>query len=317
MRVGRSDHNLRSPVDHAEPDLSELVHHLEDLGVRLEGAIARLEGLVPEVLARNGPELPADIEARRAALRPPVVRLLFVTEPIFPDDPTNFYLANSHLYRSVRGAYVRALGPEIPVGEEFLRFFRGTGAWLVHMPPEARRGRGRPSKATTRKRVSYLTEILRAANPERVIGVKARLSATICAAAQQAGLATDRIEVFPTPRALWTPRFVADLRTALGYSTPDAQDSRVAGSLSLVGAIERSIRDQQNKRRRAREIADDINERGLLRGQIGFVAKAAVSKEIRRHPKRFDVNSAGVRLRALDAFPAGHPAQVLGATTTE
>jgi len=298
---------LQSLVEEVIRQQSALLRRLEGLETRLDTAIGRLERVAPGATVQSASVLPADIEGRRDALRPAVLRLLFVTAPIFPEDTTNFYLANSHLFRCIRGAFVRAVGPDVPTGDDFLRFFRGTGSWLVHLPAEPKRGRGRPNKSVMRSRAAFLTEVLRSANPERVIGVKARLAPLLASSVHEAGLSQDRVEVFPTPRALWSPRFVRELRQALGYGNTSAGEPGLAATDSLLEAVQRSIAAQGNKRRRARDIADDVNDRGRYRTDMGYVSKAAVSAEIRRHPDVFDVNSAGVRLRSLAAFPAGHP----------
>jgi len=282
-----------------EPELSQLGSVVE----RLEAVAVRLERLLSDSgrlndLANISTELPADVEARRRALRPAHVRVLFVTTPIFPDDATNFYLADSHLYRCIRGAFIRALGPNVPQGEDFLWFFRDHGCWLYHAVPEPARGPGRPRSEWVRGAVLALAEVLDSSNPDYVVGLKARLRPRIVEAAERVRH-QNQVIMLATPRALWDPQFIVSFQQMLGVVV-DAVDEATGDhdmSLDLVEAVQRALLDRSNRRQRARDLVQFIEAGNYYRTGVSPLKKAQISIMIRSRRDIFDVNSAGVRVR--------------------
>ncbi len=276
--------------------LSSAVERLEAVADRLEHLLAgqgRIDNREP-----LSAELPADVEARRQALRPAHVRILFITTAIFPDDTTNFYLADSHLYRCIRGAFIRALGPSVPQGEDFLRFFAEQGCWLYHVVPEPTRRPGRPRNEWVRGAVLALAEVLNVSSADSIVGLKARLRPRIVEAAERVRQ-QDRVSMVATPRSLWEPHFVAKLRRMLGVEVdPSGERFRDrGGEFDLVEAIQRALLERSNRRQRARDLVHFIEADNDYRpGSIGL-KKAQISVTIRSRHDLFDVNSAGVRVR--------------------
>jgi hypothetical protein len=289
-RSGRPD--LRSTDDRGDAAMTT------DEARRSEHAAGIVEhhGVPEPVMSR--PMLPTDIEARRRVLQPSDVRVLFVTAPIFPLDTTNFYAANSHLYRCVRGAFVRMLGPDIPQGEDFLWFFRDQGCWLYHVAPEPTRGPGRPRAESVRPTVLALANFITEARPDNIVGVKAKLRPRIREAARRAEM-EDRVFVVATPRLLWEPQFSMRFRKMLGvpitFLEASAEDE--LRDPKFVHSIVNVLLDRSNKRQRARELVRLLEAKSNRRPGDPPLRKAQVSTIIRGRPDIFDVNSAGVRLR--------------------
>lgn len=292
--VGLVDEGAGSRLD--LPDLMAVANRLEAVADRLERLLPNYDVLDERRFVSR--TLPRDIEARREALRPPHVRVLFITTAIFPDDATNFYDANSHLFRCIRGAFVRALGPAVPPGEAFLPFFMERGCWLYHVAPQPTRGPGRPRTAWVRQTISSLTSLLAEINPDHIVAVKAKLKPRIIEAAQTAGM-LDRVTVVSTPRMLWERKFFERLVQILDLPLPTSNDGSREGfeSLDIVDAILQALLDHSNKRQRARELSDFIE--GGLNESPGAspLRKTQISAIIRSRPDIFDVNSAGVRVR--------------------
>lgn len=285
------DEHMRS--ERAASRLQSTVDRLDDIASRLE---AMLGGLEQGDQRRASPHvLPDSIEGRRMALKPPHVRMLFVTAPIFPGDSTNFYLANSHLFRCVRGAFVRALGSNVPQGEEFLWFFRDQGCWLLHAAPEPTRGPGRPRTEWVRTVVRSLVEAFHTTDPDRIVSVKLRLRPRVEDAARMVGLER-RVVALPTPRALWDAEFIDLLRSDLGLPHANARLDSGDPMLNLLEAVRSVLVEHLNKRQRARDLAQLVDTAGRFSGS-GPLRKAQVSAVVRAHPDLFDVNSAGIRLR--------------------
>lgn len=270
---------------------------------RLEAVASRIERLLETPGSALGlppvrMQLPADIEARREALRPSRVRVLFVTVAVFPEDTTNFYLANSHLYRCIRGAFVRALGYTVPQDEDFLSFFRDQGCWLYHVAPEEPRGPGRPRADTVRPTVMALARMLQETDADHIVGVKARLKPRILEAARRARM-NDRITVVATPRMLWGAEFYAQFRQMLpaDLARADSVSQNGADGRDLVDAILQALLDRSNKRQRARELVGLIEAHPDRPPGLPPLRKTQISAIIRSRRDLFDVNSAGVRLR--------------------
>ena len=297
---GSSRAQLMAPVDEAMESeraashLQSTVDRLDDIANRLEAMLGGLEWR--DQLRASPRVLPDSIDGRRRALKPPRVRMLFVTAPVFPGDTTNFYLANSHLFRCVRGAFVRALGSSVPQGEEFLWFFRDQGCWMLHAVPEPSRGPGRPRRVWVRTVVRSLVEAFHETDPDRIVSVKLRLRPRVEDAARMVGLER-RVVALPTPRALWDAEFIDLLRGDLGLTQADtAREEAGDPVLSLLAAVRSTLLDHSNKRQRARDLAQLVDSAGRFSGPPPL-RKAQVSAVVRAHPDLFDVNSAGIRLR--------------------
>jgi hypothetical protein len=260
--------------------------------------LSRATAVEPSAGEAERESLPADIEARRRVLRPSPVKVLFVTAPVHPGETTNFYAADSHLYRCVRGAFVRILGPDVPQDEAFLRFFRDHGCWLYHVAPEPERGPGRPRSESVRPTILALASVLSETSPEHIVGVKAKLGPRILETARRAGI-RDRVTVVATPRLLWEPQFSLRFREMLGL--PVGRGEAVAEDEGarprLVHSIVQTLLDQSNMRQRARDLVRLLNAGLDHEPGDPTLRKGHVSAVIRAHPDVFDVNSAGVRLR--------------------
>ena len=158
----------------------------------------------------------AEADALQEHYRPDTVRLLFVTcRTSIATPDASFYLANSHLFRCVRAAFVEAFGPTVPNGEAFLEYFRDNHCWLVILPDELRRGRGRPPRRLLPD-TSYLVDIIESTAPEHVVAARRAVARPLVEAVEAAGLAKDRLQVVRTPRELWKPQFVAKLKKLIG-----------------------------------------------------------------------------------------------------
>jgi hypothetical protein len=197
-----------------------LVRAVQELTEQVSSLVSALGGSPPtrDILARStrghGPAN-AEADALQEHYRPDEVRLLFVTSrtPIATPD-ASFYLANSHLFRCVRAAFVEAFGPSVPNGEAFLEYFRDSNCWLVILPDELRRGRGRPPRRLLPD-TSYLVDIIESTSPEHVVAARRAVARPLVEAVEAAGLTKDRLLMVRTPRELWKPQFVAKLKKLL------------------------------------------------------------------------------------------------------
>jgi hypothetical protein len=198
--------------------LSELVARLEPLIERAEVLYADA-GLVRADSWRHS----QDVETRRQALRPARVRVLFVSPPTsYSGDDSNFYLANSHLFRCIRGAFVEVFGTSVPTDREFLTFFRDKGCWLLHLPAEFRRRPGRPPKRTVPPDVGYLVRAIKDANPQYVVGTREPVRRPLSEAVQIVGMPLDSLFVARMPREFWTPAFAERLNAMLSSLSGEA-----------------------------------------------------------------------------------------------
>jgi hypothetical protein len=261
--------------------------------------IARFEELVHRLERATGARLlPDDIESRREALRPANIRILIVTMPLSAEDDTNFFLANSNLFRCVREAFVRAVGPGLPYGDDFLWFLQGLGVWVYHMPIESVSSRGRPSAARTQKTIASLRHVFEETKPEHIVGVKAGIAARLCAAAAQVGMSERTIAV-STPRNLCDAEFVRALSKMIDPlgARPGTSDSVDAFS-SLGTKIHNVLLENSNRRLRIGEIVAALSK-GKAGGKRSEVRSVDVSRAIRDHREHFDTNGRGVRLRDI------------------
>jgi hypothetical protein len=185
------------------------------------------------------------VEERRQRFEPASVRLLFVASPPDPSDRTNFYLANSHLFRSMRGAFAKAFGPDIPRGEGFLGYFRDAGGWIVELPPVLRRRRGRPSSKTRTVETDFAAGVMRRTKARHVVAFRESLGQTVKAAAAHVGIPAENVYVLATPTDVLRESFSAILRAVL-ESNADRPRRRVGSTaarkpftrLSKLGSTE-------------------------------------------------------------------------------
>lgn len=230
------------------------------------------------------------IEERRRHFHPKVVRLLFVASPPDPSDPTSFYLANSHLFRCMRGAFAQAFGPSVPAGEEFLGYFRDSGALIVALPTVLRRGRGRPSGKTRSVETEFVARAMRETRATTVVAFRESLGQTVKTAAQSVGVPLDNVHVLRTPTDVLRDSFATTLRTALTASG-DGEDRE---SLGLLRAVTDLLRSRANRPLRMNEIAAEV---GAFTNSGTAPNTRLISALVRRHPEMFErTPSSGVRL---------------------
>jgi hypothetical protein len=254
-----------------------------------------------------------EIERRRHLYRPDHVRILFVVPPVpDPPEPTDFYLVNSHLYRCVRAAFVVMNGEQaVPSGDAFLEYFKAHGCWLVALPGELRRERGRPSNDAHAAEIEYLIRLLRDTAPTFVVGIKPRVARLLREAAAQADFPARAVEPVRVPKDLWQDRFVRRLRRMI--AEPDGESgSRIRGNGRSAGVadavslatVAEVFQRNRNKRMRVYQIAEWLAPLGTA------IEKDAMRSQLRRllkqHRESFDQNGAGIRLAGLDgAEPSG------------
>jgi hypothetical protein len=197
-----------------------LVRAVQELTDQVSSLVSTLGGTPPTRAILAKPRQAhtaanAEADALQEHYRPDDVRLLFVTSRTSIATPdASFYLANSHLFRCVRAAFVEAFGPSVPNGNAFLEYFRDNHCWLVILPDELRRGRGRPPRRLLPD-TSYLVDIIESTSPDHVVAARRAVARPLVEAVAAAGLAKDRLLVVRTPRELWKPQFVAKLKKLL------------------------------------------------------------------------------------------------------
>jgi hypothetical protein len=204
-----------------------LVKAVQDLTQQVSALVARMgPGIAPMPSEKRAPAPSSlEIDALQESYRPKDVRLLFVTVHTALATPdASFYLANSHLFRCMRAAFVEAFGPSIPNGSAFLDYFRDERCWLVIVPDEIRRGRGRPPHRQLPD-TTFLADLIRDTAPERVIGARRAVGSPLAEAVEAAGFPKDRLTVVRTPRELWKPQFVGKLKRFL--ATEVAEPAKV------------------------------------------------------------------------------------------
>ncbi|MGI8418721.1 MAG: hypothetical protein ACR2P2_21480 [Nakamurella sp.] len=295
-----SGSNQRSPAGRsrarpAELDLAGLDSSVEALAQ----FIARFEELVHRLERATGARLlPDDVESRREALRPANIRILIVTMPMSAEDDTNFFLANSNLFRCVREAFVRAIGPGLPYGDDFLWFLHGLGVWVYHLPIESASTRGRPSDAHTRKTIALMRQVFKETKPEHIVGVKARIAARLRSAAAQVGM-SDRTIAVSTPGNLCDTDFVGSLSKMIDpWDSRSGTAANVETLSPLATKVHNVLLDKSNRRLRIGEIATALSK-DKRDGRRFEVRSVDVSHAIRDHRDHFDTNGRGVRLRDI------------------
>jgi hypothetical protein len=250
--------------------------------------------------------LNALIEERRTQFEPSEVRLLFVASPPDPTDPTNFYLANSHLFRCMRGAFAKAFGPMVPAGEDFLGYFRDSGGWIVVLPAVLRRGRGRPSGRTLSVETAFVARVMRQTKTEHVVAFRESLGQAVKAAAKSVGLPGDQVYVLATPTDVLKDSFVTTLRTVMSSSARATVSSR-----ELLRAVTDILDSRGNRPSRMYEIAAEI---GSSKDNGTSVETKEISSLVRRHPEIFERSPMGVRLASSSPSQASRRRRGEGAS---
>jgi len=203
-----------------------LVKAVQDLTEQVSALVARMGSAGANAADEKRIPTPStsEVDALQQSYRPDDVRLLFVTVHTAIATPdASFYLANSHLYRCMRAAFVEAFGPSIPNGKAFLDYFRDQRCWLVIVPDEIRRGRGRPPRRQLPD-TAFLADLIHDAAPERVIGARRAIATPLAEAVEAAAFPKDRLTVVRTPRELWKPQFVGKLKKFLAPA-PAAEEA--------------------------------------------------------------------------------------------
>jgi hypothetical protein len=293
----------------------DLVDRMERLLARLEGIAVRLESGQGRELAGPGMPRPVElIEQRRAAFRPAVVRLLFLVSGMprrNPPDLTDFYLASGHLYRSIRAAFVVMEGERaVPTGEAFLHYFRERGCWLVALPTEPTRDRGRPSNRTRNADRAFVRRVITSAAPEFLITITTRVAALAEEATIEAGVQLSMLEAVTVPKDLWQQSFIPRLRRMVGEAPPylgafgpGRAHVEFAAHVLTLSDVERVLLRNRNKRMRVYRIAESLmaDGKGLDVKQLS----SAVRRLLKRNRAAFDQNGAGIRMAR--AFLASEP----------
>jgi hypothetical protein len=222
-------------LDHLERGMHDLATGIGELRLALEeprsknrrgvtgpAEPAEIDALSPRQLSRL-------IEQRRERFRPASVKVLFVASPPDPTDSTNFYLANSHLFRCMRGAFASAFGRDVPNGEDFLEYFRDRGCFIVALPQRLRRGRGRPSGKTRRVETEYIANVLRDTEAPHVFAFRESLGQTTYAAVSAVALPATSVQVLRAPTDMLRDEFVRTLRSILDDEPSGRADPPGAG----------------------------------------------------------------------------------------
>jgi hypothetical protein len=151
-----------------------------------------------------------DLERVRERYRPETIDLLLVGESR-PAGGTFFYLANSNLFYATHQAFQVAVG-SVPPGAEFLDYLKDRGVWLYDISAEpVDRMRGRPRRSAVQARTRELVDVLRHAQPRRVVAIKKDLGPTVKQALADAGLSSERLTVLPFPLYQWRADYVRGL----------------------------------------------------------------------------------------------------------
>ena len=176
------------------------------------------------------PDDESGISELRDSYRPERVRLLLVGESS-PCSGKHFYLADSPLFCATREAFMEALGEtKVPVGRDFLAFFRGAGCWLVDLADRPVNHLKRGSARRQRRKivgagVPRLSRTIHETNPELVVVIgKTFVERPANKAVREARYDLNRVWVLPFPRQEYRPAYVGGLSTVI-TSTLDAEAS--------------------------------------------------------------------------------------------
>jgi hypothetical protein len=155
------------------------------------------------------PDLPA-IARRRRAYKPEKVCVLLIGESA-PAGGTHFYLANSNLFRGVRGAFARIYGRSVPDGDAFLLFFQRRGYWLIDLADEpVNRLDDQPRRQLVENGVRRVSKTIRESQPAVVVVVKKSIERQVRTALALSGQEADLIAL-PFPAMGWQSAFVEGL----------------------------------------------------------------------------------------------------------
>jgi hypothetical protein len=152
------------------------------------------------------------VARRRREFQPERVRVLLIGESA-PASGRHFYLANSNLFRSVREAFARVYGANIPDGDAFLSFFQQHGYWLIDLADEPVNRLDDQLRQTTVKRgVGRVSKTIRESEPAVLVAVKKSVERPTRAALALSGHQAEVVSL-PFPAMGWQPAFVAGLAT--------------------------------------------------------------------------------------------------------
>jgi len=148
----------------------------------------------------------------RDRYRPKKVVTLFVGESS-PAQGTNFYLANSNLYRATQASFATAFGADdVPSGEAFLRYFAKAGCWLVDL---ADRPVNRLSSSERRSAVDggvpALAETIATTKPKSVVVIKKDIAGAVEDAIAMAGVRKPQVLALRYPLRQYRSEYVAQL----------------------------------------------------------------------------------------------------------
>lgn len=241
-----------------------------------------------------------ETEALRKRYRPDDVVVLLVGESA-PAGGTFFYQANSNLYSATREAFERALGP-MPSGTGFLDAFRDMGFWLYDMVDEpVNRRRGRPRRYAVAEGVTALKLLIEDVEPDFVVAVKTSLEGPVRQAAQLAGFPAGRLRILPFPLYQWREEYVRELARFLGRKQTVPADPEIAPRperLTLHEAMEVVLRDHGRGPMPARQLANEIAERGIyVRNDGGRADYQQLLVRARKYQGMFQVSSSGITLK--------------------
>ena len=153
-----------------------------------------------------------DVDELQNAYRPRRVKVLFVGESS-PAQGTNFYLANSNLFRATQAAFAEAFGSDVtPSGQSFLRYFATKGCWLVDLAD-------RPVNQVTPKErrqaveacIPRLAELIRETRPKHIVVIKKDIAAAVAQAIELAGAKPPQVLALRYPLRQWRAEYVRDL----------------------------------------------------------------------------------------------------------
>jgi hypothetical protein len=258
-----------------------------------------------------------EIERRRRHFRPRTVRLLFIVPAVPLRDPpemSDFYLANAHLYRSIRAAFVMIESEaSVPSGDAFLAWFQERGCWVVALPGQYPPDRGRPSRKSRAADAQFVLDALRDAAPAHVIAITPRVSRLVDEVIRTRYPSIRTFDAVKVPKDLWQQRFVPRFGALTGSAPvsgprfdPDAMTVRLT---DVVDVLNRN----GNKRMRAYQVASQLAAAGKVMEMRQI--QSAIRRLLKLNRAAFDQNGAGIRIAALPPYRPGRrprPAHPVG-----
>jgi hypothetical protein len=302
--------------------LAGIVERLERVLDRLEARVDRPLALFQPPLYATGPlRRPVEeIERRRIQYRPERVRLLFIVPAVPVRDPpemSDFYLANAHLYRSIRAAFVMIEGESsVPSGDAFLAYFQQRGCWVVALPGQYPPDRGRPSRKSRAADAAFVVDVLREASPAHVIAITPRASRLVDEVIRSRFPGIRTFDAVKVPKDLWQQRFVPRFGALLGSSP--VTGPRFDPDALTVGMddLEQTLTRSGNKRMRVYQIAEQLAASGKV--MDGRQIRSAIRRLLKQHRTAFDQNGAGIRLRAAPPYrPAAQSRRAAPSTAAD